>query len=121
MKAGWWLVLAFVATAGAENTDERMRRLTLPDRAFRDAPALEILRYIEEESRRADPAGVGVNLVVMDDADRRLERTRLTLALRSATVERALRLVASAAALTLRVEENAVVLTPSKTAVHSSR
>ncbi len=112
---------AKAAIVFAASVGERMKNITLPDRFFRDEPVSEILRYIEEESARADPDGVGIPLVVMDNEQCRVERTRLTLTFRGVTVEEALRLVAAAAALSLRIEESAVVIAPSKNVVGPSR
>ena len=117
------LAAVFIMGVHGEDTPllERLRRLMLPDRVFRDESVTAILAYIEMAAAAADPEGVGVNLVVFDDPERPLDQVRLTLVFRSATVEQALRQIAAAAALTLQFEAHAVIVRPSRTAVRSVR
>jgi len=119
--------VAIIALAGlsvaasAQTVEQRAQAIVLPDRVIRDQSVTEILEAIAEDSVKADPQGVGVSIVVRDDDAGTMARRRLTLTFRGATVERALRLVAAAAALRLQFDAGAVVVTPSKNVVGPGR
>lgn len=110
-------VVAIAGSAVAETAEQRARRIVLPDREVRDQSVVDILTAIADASVQADPEGVGVNIVIRDDAAGSMAGRRLTLLFRAMTVERALRLIASAAALQLQFEPNAVIVSPSRRTV----
>ena len=115
------IVLCLLAgVAQGRTVAERMRSILLPDRVFRDVPVVEILETVGADSVGADPEGVGVSLIVLDNAAGTLADQRITITLRGLTVERALRLLAAAAELHLRVDANAVVVTPSTHVIRPS-
>lgn len=91
--------------------------LELPDMNFRQAPLAEILDWIRDRSREADPAGVGVSLILKDDARGTLAATPLTLRLTRPTVRRALDLLATTAGLYIRRERNVAIIERSRLAV----
>lgn len=112
-----WLALCLGAVAGlavAQTAEQRARTITLPDREVRDQSLVDILTAIADDSVKADPDGIGVNIIIRDDAAGSMAGRRLTLMFRAMTVERALRLIASAAALQLQFEPNAVIVSPSR-------
>ncbi len=90
--------------------------LELPDMNFRQAPLSEILDWIRDRSRDADPAGVGVSLILKDDARGTLAATPLTLRLTRPTVRRALDLLATTAGLYIRRERHVAVIERSRIA-----
>ncbi len=91
--------------------------LELPDMNFRQAPLAEILDWIRDRSREADPSGVGVSLILKDDARGTLAATTLTLRLTRPTVRRALDLLATTAGLYIRRERNVAVIERSRITV----
>ena len=91
--------------------------LQLPDLEFRQATVTEIVDWIRDRSVEADPGGVGLSIVVKDDAKGTMARTRLTLGLKRPTVKRALDLLASTANLYIRRDSRAIVIEPSKNVV----
>ncbi len=111
------IIVALAATAAAQTAEQRAREILLPDRVIRDQPVTAILVAIADDSVKADPNGVGVSIIVRDDDAGSMARRRLTLTFRSLTVERALRLLAAAAALRLQFDPNAIIVTPSKNVV----
>ena len=88
--------------------------LQLPDMEFRQATVTEIVDWIRDRSIEADPGGVGLSVILKDDAKGTLARTRLTLGLKRPTVKRALDLLASTANLYIRRDARALVIEPSK-------
>lgn len=88
----------------------KVHTIVLPDMNFRNAPLSEIVDFIVDRSREADPEGVGVSIIVKDDARGTLRNRRLTISLRKPTIEEAFRLLSSAAGLTLRIDRSAVVV-----------
>lgn len=119
MRRPWlsWCVAALAGLAAAQTAEQRARQIILPDREIRDQSVTDILALIAEESVQADPEGVGVNIVIRDDPAGCMANRRLTLMFRAMTVERALQLIASAAALQLQFEPNAVIVSPSRRTV----
>jgi len=93
--------------------------LELPDMNFRQAQLSVILDWIRDRSREADPAGVGVNLILKDDARGTLGATPLTLRLTRPTVRRALDLLATTAGLYIRRDGNVAIIERSRVAVPS--
>ncbi len=91
--------------------------IRLPDMDFRQAPVVEIVDWIREESAKADPAGIGLSVVLKDDARGTIAATRLTLGLTRPTVQRALDLLATSANLYIRRDARAVVIEPSKAVI----
>lgn len=88
----------------------KVHTIVLPDMNFRNATLSQIVDFIVDRSREADPEGVGVSIIVKDDARGTLRNRRLTLNLRKPTIEEAFRLLSSAAGLTLRIDRSAVVV-----------
>ncbi|MBM4156208.1 MAG: hypothetical protein FJ221_14455 [Lentisphaerae bacterium] len=88
--------------------------LQLPDMEFRQATVSEIVEWIRDRSIEADPGGVGLSVILKDDAKGTMARTRLTLGLKRPTVKRALDLLASTANLYLRRDARVLVIEPSK-------
>lgn len=122
MKSAVMIALAGWAFAvSAQTVEQRAQKIVLPDRVIRDQPVTEILEAIAVDSVNADPEGVGISIIIRDDAAGAMAGRRLTLTFRGATVERALRLVAAAAALRMQFDANAVVVTPSKNVVGPTR
>ncbi|MCX7817896.1 MAG: hypothetical protein N2652_01590 [Kiritimatiellae bacterium] len=122
----WLLVCALAAAQGPAHagspvpsppparTPTGAFELELPDMHFRQAPLAEILAWIRDRSREADPEGVGVNLILKDDAAGTLGAMRLTLRLTRPTVRQALELLATTAGLYIRRERNVAVIERSR-------
>ena len=133
MKCCVWMCLVVVAAgpvrAGDTNPPARPpvaavrppvadpMTIQLPDMKFRQATVPEIIDWIRDQSIAADPAGVGLSLVLKDDAKGTLAATRLTLGLTRPTVRRALELLATSANLYIRRDARAVVIEPSKVVI----
>ncbi len=118
--AGWCLgFCAFAETSGLQGTNRppisvpssaRGLSIQLPDANFRDTPLREIINWIRMESVAADPAGVGVNLILKDDPDGRLGSTRLTIRMTRPTVQDLLRRLSTTVGLYVRVDAHAIVI-----------
>lgn len=132
MRSAWvCVVLAAAAPAWGGDTNSPVRppsapaaarvadplRIQLPDMDFRQATVVEIVDWIRDQSIQADPAGVGLSVVLKDDARGTLAATRLTLGLTRPTVQRALELLAASANLYIRRDARAVVIEPSKAVI----
>ena len=88
----------------------KVRTLVLPDLDFRNAPLSAVTDFIVEQSRAADPEGVGVSIILKDDARGTLRSRRLTIGVKKPTIESALRLLSSAAGLLVRIDPGAIVI-----------
>ena len=88
----------------------KVRTLVLPDLNFRNASLPEVTDFIVEQSRAADPEGVGVSIILKDDARGTLRSRRLTIGVKKPTLEYALRILSSAAGLLVRIDRSAIVI-----------
>lgn len=109
------------AARPAAPTDLRtkVRTLVLPDLNFRNASLPEVADFIVEQSRAADPEGVGVSIILKDDARGTLRSRRLTIGVKKPTIENALRLLSSAAGLLVRIDPGAIVIENDTDVVHN--
>lgn len=108
------LGLLFVATStmATDTMRSKARALQLPTLQYRDVTLRQILTDIQEKSVSVDPEGTGVNLVIRlddDQADR-----KLTMTIKTPTIERALTLLAATAALYIRYDPGAIIIQKSR-------
>ncbi len=101
------MMLAMSLRAG-ETMQARASRFLLPSLVYRDMPLSDIVDDVVAKSKKIDPEGIGVNVVLkVDDAT---ANRKLTMSVGRPTVERILNLIASTAVLQIRYDPDAVVL-----------
>ncbi len=106
VAAGLWAATT-PATASKENPAGAWE---IDSFALRNVPADAAFAHLAETIRAADPEGVGLNLLYRGPVGE--AAPRLTVTLRRVAALEAVRLLAEAAGLTIRVEANVVRVNP---------
>jgi hypothetical protein len=94
------------AATSEADMETKIKGITLPEVKMKEASVVEALNFFSEQSKLHDPESKGVNLVLRRSADK-----RVTLNLSDVSLYDALRLLCSVSDLSMKIEENAIVLT----------
>ncbi len=109
--AGALLGVLLVSTVGAaEPLSAKLDRLIIPKLSFRQATLKEVIDYVEEQSRKVDPEGVGVKILLK--LPEGSQKGTLTFDMRRISVRDVLKYLAEVADVRFRIESGAVVLEP---------
>ena len=88
----------------------KLNTIVISQLNFRDAALEEVVNFLRLRSRELDPEGQGVNFVITSAAMQAAQDAKITLQLSDVPLGTALEYVTSMAGVSLRVDENAVVL-----------
>ncbi|NOY81539.1 MAG: hypothetical protein GXP31_11125 [Kiritimatiellaeota bacterium] len=105
------VVPAFSLLAAGGKTPEKVRKLVVPRLKFEDATIQQVVQFLQQQSKRLDPDGEGVNFLL--ELDRRVTaaaRPKIPLDLRSLPLSEAIRYVCMAAGLQYKIEDYAVII-----------
>lgn len=107
------LVVATVTPTPAQELLERkLKAMTISALSFEQAPLQDVAAYLRGKSREIDREKKGLNLLVVEPAGSDASRLRLSLELHNVSLYDALRYICEAGELGLRIDDNAVVITP---------
>lgn len=105
------LALTVVEQTEAQKAwEKKMRAITIPELEFGDLSVKDAVASLRDYARKADPDKRGVNIVVGDPNLAIAGGPSLRLELRDISLYDALRYSCEAAGLSMRIEDNAVVV-----------
>lgn len=97
------------APRGGVDLKHKLNRLIIDHMEFEDASVAEVIEFFRRESKRIDPDGIGVNILVLGK-DKAKTIPSITLAFNKIPLGEAIRYVCQAANLKHRVDKHAVVI-----------
>ncbi|MFM9198090.1 MAG: hypothetical protein ACKOWG_20585 [Planctomycetia bacterium] len=102
------LALTVVEQTDAQKAlEKKMRAIMIPTLEFGDLPVEDAAATLRDYARKADPDKRGVNIVVVNPVG---HAASLSLELRNISLYDALRYSCEAAGLSMRIDDNAVVI-----------
>ena len=107
------LVVTVIKQTEAQKVlEQKLKEIVIPDLSFRQADVQGALTFLRVRSKELDPEKNGVNILSAFPAGDSSAQLSLTLELRNVSLYDALRYCCEAAGITMRIDDNAVVLTP---------
>ena len=105
------LALTVVEQTEAQKAlEKKMRAITIPELEFGDLSVKDAVASLRDYARKADPDKRGVNIVLGDPNLAIADGSFLSLELRDISLYDALRYSCEAAGLSMRIDDNAVVI-----------
>ena len=103
---------AWAAPARARDMQSMAHRMILEELDVEDVPVVEVLALLLEESKRLDPAGLGINMLFMAPPAQvaEIRQRKVTLKLRRLSIARMIHYVCFYAGLQYRIEKPAVLV-----------
>jgi len=97
---------------------DKLNSIILPEISFREGNVADVVRYLSAESRRLDPTGEGVHIVLQTGATTTAPSApsshmlTVSLSLRNIPIIEAVKYITAAAGLKYRIQSNAIVILP---------
>jgi general secretion pathway protein D len=106
-----------IDTHGTASINRKLEEIRIPSINFREATVREALNYIKMraealDTQEPDPAKRGINIVLKPDPANQDASTRITLSLTDVPLGEALKYIATAANLKVKIEPYAVAVVP---------
>ena len=95
-------------TAAQAALEKKLKSLVIPNLALREAKITAVLNFLRQQARELDP-DQGVNIVLRGDPQ---SLPALSLSLQNVSLWDALQYIGDATGAKIRIDDNAVVLTP---------
>ncbi len=106
------VVTVIKQTVAQKALEQKLKKIVIPEMNFRQANVQNALAFLRGKARELDPEKNGVNILSVFPAGDSSAQLGLTLELRNVSLYDALRYCCDASGITMRIDDNAVVLTP---------
>jgi len=107
-----YVVATIAPTPAQELLERKLKTTTISALSFEQASLQDVAVYLRAKSREIDREKMGINLLVFEPAGADASRLRLSLELHNVTLYDVIRYICEAGDLGMRIDDNAVVITP---------